>query len=161
MHPEVLHWVRSCLDTVVHRTSVIELGSRDVNGTVRALFPGATYIGVDVVEGPGVDVVCDAADYRPESPVDVVVSTEMLEHCERAAEIPAAAYRMLWDGGVFIATMAGPGRSPHGAGGGGLPPGEFYRNIDPDELRGWLDAAGFQWVEVDQVGLDVRCMARK
>lgn len=162
MHPDVLHWVRRCLERIDPPVSVVELGSRDINGTVRSLFPDvAEYTGVDAVAGPCVDVVADAADYQHPTPVDAVVSTEMLEHCERAAEVPSAAAKYLRRGGVFIATMAGPGRGEHGAGGGGLPAGEWYRNIDPGELAMWLEAAGFDEFEVDQSGLDVRCFARK
>ena len=37
--------------------SILEIGSYDVNGTIRNLFASENYVGVDLVEGPGVDVV--------------------------------------------------------------------------------------------------------
>jgi len=43
--------------------NVIEVGSLDINGTLRPIievFKPALYTGVDLFEGPGVDIVCDA-----------------------------------------------------------------------------------------------------
>ncbi|MDB0050250.1 hypothetical protein N9F31_02215, partial [Pseudomonadales bacterium] len=37
--------------------AVLEIGSYDVNGSIRSLFNAQNYVGVDLVEGPGVDVV--------------------------------------------------------------------------------------------------------
>lgn len=66
--------------------SVIEVGSRNINGSLRpfveSLAP-ASYLGVDMVSGGGVDEVCEAGRlverFGPES-FDVLLSTEMLEH---------------------------------------------------------------------------------
>lgn len=64
------------------------MGSLYVNGTARdivdPLYP-EKYIGIDVRPGPGVDLVCDAADllktFAPES-VGAVVCVSTLEHCQ-------------------------------------------------------------------------------
>jgi hypothetical protein len=40
---------------------VLDIGGRDMNGTVRDLWPGADYTAMDITDGPGVDVVADAA----------------------------------------------------------------------------------------------------
>ena len=141
--------------------AVLDLGGRNVNGTTRHLFtaPGR-YVVVDIAVHPSVDVVADAADLDLDETFDIVTCTECLEHAERAAEIVATAWRHLAPGGVFVATMAGPGRAEHGAGGQSSPPaGEWYRNVEPDQLTAWLAAAGFQAWEVDQRGEDVRCTA--
>lgn len=163
MHAEAMKWVA---DHVAGRSfgRVIELGSRDVNGSVRHLFPDAVFVGVDVGDGPGVDVVCDAADYVTDELADCVVSTEMLEHTARARETVLAAFNMLAAGGMLVMTAAGPGRSPHSAiDGGRLQPGEFYQNVDPNALAGWLAEAGFVRCVVDQrrAPADVRCVAYK
>lgn len=139
---------------------VADFGGRNVNGTTRKLFGrGATYVSVDICQGRQVDVVADAADVDLGAEFDVVVSTELLEHTPRGSEVVANAARHLRVGGVFIATMAGPGRAPHGAAGGNLPDGEYYRNVEPDDLRSWLGAACFSEFEVDQLGDDLRCWA--
>jgi glycosyltransferase involved in cell wall biosynthesis len=98
---------------------VLEVGSLDVNGSVRPMVMArqpASYMGVDVVDGPGVDRVVDAVDlvatFGPDS-FDVVVSTEMLEH---AADWQAAVANMvavLRPGGVLVWTTRSPGFAYH------------------------------------------------
>ena len=42
---------------------VIDVGSYDENGSVRYVFEfldPAEYVGIDIVEGPGVDMICSA-----------------------------------------------------------------------------------------------------
>jgi SAM-dependent methyltransferase len=142
---------------------VLELGGRDVNGTVRHLFPQAErYVSVDIAPGRGVDVVADAADVVVPGSFDVVISTELLEHTSRAEEIVANARRHLAPAGVFIATMAGPGRAPHSATGAArIPVGEHYSNVGPAELADWLERAGFDDFSIDQLDEDIRCWARR
>jgi len=89
VHPSVLTWVRRSLaPDEVEGSHVLEVGSYDVNGSVRpvieALAP-ASYTGVDRTAGPGVDLVCDVADLAYQlgyGSYDIVISTEMLEHVD-------------------------------------------------------------------------------
>lgn len=161
MHDAAYEWVLRHAIHASDTATVLELGGRNVNGTTRPLFPSASrYVSVDINAGPDVDVVADAAEVDLGEQFDVVVSTELMEHTPRGAEIVANAAAHLVPGGMFVATMAGPGRAEHGAGGEpSPPPGEFYRNVSPDELTEWLTAAGFDRFEVDQLGTDVRCVA--
>lgn len=65
---------------------VIEIGSCDVNGSLRPLFESYNpkeYIGVDISPGKGVDLICEAQDLAAKfgsRSFDVVISTELLEH---------------------------------------------------------------------------------
>lgn len=161
MHDAAFNYVRDQLDKHGPWARVVEFGSRNINGGVRELFSPETsdFIGVDVREGEGVDVVADAATVKF-SPVDCVICTEVLEHAENAEQIIANAYRILKSGGVFIMTCGGPGRHEHSAIDGlGLQPGEFYRNVDAEMLSEWLERAGFSEYGIDQAGLDMRCIA--
>lgn len=163
MHAEAFAWV------VQHATqdgvTVLDIGGRNVNGSIRDLFPNATeYIAVDIREGDGVDVVADAATWVPDQEYDVVVSTETFEHTAVWPEICNTMFKALKPGGKLILTMAGPGRSEHSAvDGGPLRPGEYYGNVDPELLRHTLVSAGFRQVVVDSrvSPADTRAVATK
>jgi hypothetical protein len=121
---------------------VLEIGSRNINGSVRALFR-CPYVGIDVEPGPLVDVVADGASYQPELPVDTVVCCEVLEHAPAAAAIVGHALELLPPGGILIVTCAAPERASHsGIDGGLLRAGEYYAGIRPDDLEAWVMAAG-------------------
>lgn len=86
MHESVYQWTRTIVNKyVLWEGSTLEVGSLDVNGSVRDCFRG-WYFGIDQQHGKGVDLVYDVED---DPPIDVlgyydnVVSTEMLEHCVR------------------------------------------------------------------------------
>jgi len=163
MHPGAYNFVAYMARCLPARRRVCELGSRDVNGSVRGLFPGAQYIGVDAEPGPGVDAIGNGATWKPEppEPFDTVVSTEVLEHTGEAEEICRNSYELLEKGGVFIVTAASIGREPHSAiDGGALQPGEFYRNVSPVLLQEWLKAFSFVLVDTGNP-TDVYAMAVK
>lgn len=66
--------------------SVLEVGSYDVNGSLRyivELMEPSEYTGVDVEEGPGVDMVCQAEGLTEKfgrEKFDFVISSCVLEH---------------------------------------------------------------------------------
>lgn len=123
---------------------VLEIGSCDVNGSVRPLFPGATrYHGLDIVAGPGVDEVADAADWHAPDSFDVVVSTEVLEHAPRWEDVVRNAWEALRPGGQLILTCATDPRPPHSAiDGWEVRAGEHYRNVPADEVVDLLERLG-------------------
>lgn len=164
MHDEAHRYVAEQVGKRGPFVSVLEVGSRDINGSVRSLFDehDTVFEGVDIVAGPGVDCVCDATQALPRGPYDAVVATEVFEHCRRWPLIVRNAYGALMGGGVLIVTMAGPGRLPHSAvDGGRLQPDEWYRNVDPRWLDCALRVVGFEDVDVDVMGVDVRATAAK
>ncbi len=86
MHPSVMTWVASIADRdgLRERKNILEIGSYNVNGSVRDLFPKHLhYTGIDVVPGPGVDMVTPDMGSFPDgwtNSFDLIVSTEALEH---------------------------------------------------------------------------------
>lgn len=94
--------------------SVIEMGSLNINGTVRDFYDNPTqYIGVDLGEGPGVDLISEGQDVDfPEHSFDVAVSAECFEHNPHWLETFVNMHRMAKSFIVF--TCAGEGRPEHG-----------------------------------------------
>lgn len=147
MHPGAFEFVGryATTDTI----AVIEVGSRDLNGSIRCQFPAATWTGLDLQSGPSVDIVTDALDYVPADIVDVVIIAEVFEHCPYWGEVLHHVANWLKPGGRIIITCAGPGRDPHSAiDGGALHPDEHYANVSQDELREALEFATFGQIEV-------------
>ncbi len=140
---------------------VCEVGSRFINGGVSDLFLYG-YVGVDIAPGPGVDVVADFTAWETADRFDCVVCCETFEHTPAWPLIVSKAAALLEVGGTLITTAAGPGWPPHSAvDGGHLRPGEWYENVDPDQLRDRLAACGFIDITVDVDGNSVRSVATK
>jgi len=147
MHPGAFEFVRQFATN--EAIEIIEIGARNINGTVRPLFPSAKYIGLDLNPGPCVDVVCDALEYVPDKLVDLVIAAEVFEHAPNWGAIIAHAATWIVPGGRILVTAAGPGREPHSAAdGGALRPGEHYENLTEDRLAEELHFAGFEEIEV-------------
>ena len=171
MHPAAIAWVRETVADIGPGRVVIEVGSRNINGSVRGFFRGAPiYIGIDLVAGPGVDLIADGAFFAPLVRPDRVVCCEVLEHTERAGQIIANAWAELTDGGWLIVTAANEARAPHSAvDGGALRAGEFYRGVSRAILHGWLataaDLTGAKAVDLqieeDDAAGDIRLVAQK
>jgi hypothetical protein len=146
MHAAAFDFVKWAVDHFAARGPVLELGSRNINGSVRGLFAGCAppYIGVDLVAGPGVDVVADAATYVPSVKMQTVVCCEVFEHTLQAPRILRhIARQLLAANGLVIVTCATTGRLPHSAvDGGPLRLGEFYRNCSETEFQMWGLLAG-------------------
>ena len=171
MHGEVLNWVSKSLATYKNtqgaKTSgaqVLEFGSLDINGSVKPLFNeltvGGSYFGIDVQEGPGVDLVADASVYTSDTKYDIIVCAEVFEHTALWGKIIMNAHSLLLPGGMFIATMAGEGRPPHSAiDENPIRPWEYYKNISADMLKGALIALSQSEVNVKHT--DTRCWAIK
>jgi SAM-dependent methyltransferase len=143
--------------------SVLEFGSLDINGSVRSVFEGVLdYTGLDMADGPGVDVVADAATYRHPKSVDIIVCCEVFEHAPSWRRIVHNAYRTLRKGGLFVATMAGEGRAPHSAiDENPIRPWEFYCNVAEGDLLIAVLEAGFGVPNISTLGNDLRVAAVK
>jgi SAM-dependent methyltransferase len=94
---------------------VLEVGSLDINGSIRPLFHDCDYIGLDVAPGPAVDVVCQGQEYdAPSFSFDVVVSCEAMEHNPHWVKTFENMFRLCRPGGLVLMTCATTGRPEHG-----------------------------------------------
>jgi SAM-dependent methyltransferase len=66
--------------------SLIDVGSMDINGSYRSIFKNdkIKYIGIDLSNGKGVDIVLKDPYHYPftSDSIDVVISGQTFEHCE-------------------------------------------------------------------------------
>jgi len=139
MHDSVMEWVAAQVERFrLADADVLEVGSYDVNGTVRPLFTGR-YLGVDLQPGPGVDLL--VTDDLYDSPrFDVIVSTEMLEHDARPWVTLQDWHRALRPGGCVLITARGFEYGPHDY------PADYWRFSEPS-MRLLLKDAGFAHIE--------------
>lgn len=159
MHDEVIRWVENEIQDRGPFASVVEIGGRNINGTVRPLFGDADYTSVDLVQGSGVDVVADAREWRPTKRVTCVVCCNVCEHSPTWPALIDAAHQMLRKGGVLLLSAASTW-PPHSAvDGGELRPDEHYADVQHEELEAALEAAGFSKYHVEADGPDVRAVA--
>jgi SAM-dependent methyltransferase len=108
---------------VVRGRKVLEVGSRMVQSPeltlrhhVRALEP-ASYLGVDLFPGDGVDCVMSVHDLAKEfgsDAFDVVASTELVEHVADWRGAFANMKAVLKPGGLLVVTTRSPGFAYHG-----------------------------------------------
>lgn len=122
---------------------ILEVGSYDVNGSVRELFNQVFYVGVDIEDGPGVDEVRSSHElwpHWPEDTFDLVVSTEMLEHDRQPWRSLRQMYMVLKKGGLLLVTARGNGFGEHN------PPDRF--RFMEQGFHDIIEDAGFEVLEV-------------
>ncbi len=107
--------VKAGLPSFFSNKKVLEIGSWDVNGSVRSNFSNCDYIGVDIAEGTGVDLVSKGEDLTlADNEFDVVISCECFEHNFEWVKTFNNMIRMLKPDGLCVVTCATLGRSEHG-----------------------------------------------
>lgn len=120
MHPTAMDFCcRTLTAEIIADKLVLEVGSFDVNGTVRphveSLNP-ARYLGVDASPGPCVDEVVDCeqlANHVGYGAWDVVITTEMLEHVRDWRACMLQLVYVVRPGGLLLITTRSPGFPYH------------------------------------------------
>lgn len=127
--------------------SALDIGGRNINGSVHDLLPTANWTTLDVVADDGVDVVADARTWRSDERYDLIIATEVFEHVENWPKIVYTMWHHLNPDGAVVITAASSGRRPHGAAGALWPEeGEYYANVEPRALDDviWLFFNAYQ-----------------
>lgn len=128
MHASAMAWMSQQIKQFgLADKKTLEVGSFNVNGSVRELFTGE-YTGIDIRDGEGVDTILDASELPEEfsGAFDVVVSTEMLEHCEDWRAVINSMKDALTSDGRILLTTRGPGFGRHEY------PGDYWRFTTDD-----------------------------
>ena len=126
---------------------ILEIGSLDINGSVRQFFEDCDYTGVDIGEGKGVDLVARGEELSFfDGNFSVCISCECLEHNPEWAKTFNNMVRMC--SGLVIMTCATTGRPEHGT--RRTSPsdapfcGDYYRNLTEQDIRDNCDLSKFK-----------------
>lgn len=107
--------VKQFLPEYFEARKVLEIGSLNINGSVRQFFAGCDYTGLDVGEGRDVDLVCPGQDHAvPAETYDTIITCEMMEHNPAWRRTWLNMLRMVKPDGLVLMTCATIGRRQHG-----------------------------------------------
>jgi len=108
MRESIKQFVKICADILPLPEPIYELGSFQVPGQegfadLRPFFPLKKYVGADLIEGPGVDIILDVHDIDlPSESVGTVLLMDTLEHVEFPRKAIEEIHRILKPNGVLI-----------------------------------------------------------
>lgn len=148
-HPEQLRFVDVITSQIETPSQVLEIGSLDHGGGIRQFFQGSKkYVGVDLCDGPGVDLVASGHEVSFDNEYfDLTISCECFEHNPFWKETFLNMYRMTRPGGLVVMTCASKGRLEHGTTrtspqqsiGSQTVGWDYYLNLSETDFRKHLD----------------------
>jgi hypothetical protein len=115
MHTQVMQFasiVRELTPNHFANQTVLDFGSLNINGSIRPLFENCTFTGIDWRSGPDVDIVSLAHEYNGQE-VDIVISTEMLEHDPYWEKSLVNMVYHIKKGGMLLISCANDKRPAH------------------------------------------------
>jgi len=154
-HPAQLKFIeitKSLFPEMFVGRKVLEIGSLDINGSVRSFFENCDYTGLDIAPGRGVDVVCEGQKYdAPSASFDVVLSCEVMEHNPFWEDTLKNMIHLLSPGGLLVMSCATKGRKEHGTSRSEVASSpltvakgwEYYRNLTRTDIVRKVDLSPF------------------
>ena len=106
---------------------IIEIGARDMNGSLQTYIKAQNpkeYIGIDIIDGPGVDLICNATEliqHFEKDSFDLIIATEVLEHITDWKKAISNFKQLLKKNGILFVTTRSRLFPFHGA------PYDFWR----------------------------------
>jgi hypothetical protein len=117
-HPQQVRFVNFLAQNLkgyFSNAKVLEIGSLDINGSVRRFFTQCNYTGIDVGPGEGVDFVEKGEDFSARAnSYKTIISCECMEHNPEFDKTWLNMVRLLTRDGLMIMTCATYGRAQHG-----------------------------------------------
>lgn len=139
---------------------IAEIGSLDINGSVKQFFKSSEYVGYDLQLGRGVDRAEQGQLISsPTGYYDAAISAECFEHNPFWVETFSNMLRITKSAGAIIFTCASIGRQEHGTSRTSSADSpltssigwNYYRNLDANDfietfnMAGWFDGFHFMF----------------
>lgn len=116
MHLNNRKWLTDCKNNYPNnfkKAVVLEIGSQNVNGTIRDYFEDCDYTGVDREPGDGVDIVVHAKETSFDRQFDTLMIISVLEHDLEWKETIEHNLKWLKKGGLVFFCFGAEGNKPH------------------------------------------------
>ncbi len=138
MQNKVYNYVKQQVEYKEIKGKTLDIGSLDVNGSLRSIFED--YTGIDMREGDNVDIVANSHKLPfKANTFDCITCVETLEHDDNPFQTLKEVYRVLKPGGWVILSASGISFPKHDY------PGDYFR-YTPEGLGVLLK--GFKNIEV-------------
>jgi len=140
--------------------SVLEVGSLDINGSLRPIveiYHPYSYIGIDIINGHGVDVICDSNQicaYFGQETFDCIIATELIEHVRDWKDTISNFKNALKSNGIILITTRSKGFHFHGY------PYDYWR-YEVKDMRAIFSDFHILALETDKLSPGVLLKARK
>ncbi len=144
----------------VEGKDVLEVGACNVNGSLRPLIESwgpAKYVGVDIVQGIGVDEICSAdeiLDKYGKVSFDIIISTEMLEHVKDWRKVVSNFKNVCKRNGIILVTTRTKEAEYHAW------PYDFWR-YDIEDMTKIFSDFNIEKLEYDKFSPGIFLKARK
>lgn len=108
MRESIKEFVKMCASSLPLKEPIYEFGSLQVPGQekfadLRPFFPGKKYVGADMRQGPGVDVLLNLHNVKlPDESVGSVLILDTLEHVEFVHKAMNEIHRILKRNGIVV-----------------------------------------------------------
>ena len=148
--------VKESYPSFFSNAKVLEVGSLDINGSVRQFFTDCDYLGIDVGQGRGVDLVCEGQNYNGEpNSFDTAISCECFEHNPHWVATFNNMIRVVKPEGLIVMSCATTGRKEHGTSRTSPKDSplsikngwEYYLNLTEEDFRYYIDLSVFSVYE--------------
>lgn len=141
MHKAVKKFIKEARKEIPYKfrnRRILEVGSHNINGSVRKYFWFCKWTGVDISKGKNVDITGNYTNIKFDKKFQVVISTEMLEHDKDWKISLRKMYDDLEDNGLLIITCASNHRPEHGTKRtdtfSSPDTSDYYRNISKEDF---------------------------